>query len=120
MIVRIIKLHSYSTSATPAPPVHQLVQGHATGAGQAQVLLMEAAACGLVALPHAAACLLGSGASPWAAVLVGPACCPLTNPTGAPPLSWDRAGQHHMGVTSALRSLYTRSLSFLFLPIYCA
>lgn len=60
------------------------VQGHVADAGQAQILLMEAVACGLVALPHAAACLLGGKISPWAAVLLGRMCCPIAAAEHAP------------------------------------
>lgn len=59
------------------------LQGHASAVAQAQVLLVQSIACGLVALPHAASCLLGPGASFWASALFGAACCPLSSTSGA-------------------------------------
>ena len=47
-------------------------------AGEAGTLLLQAIASGLISLPHAISCLQGGkGATPWAAVLVGNACCPM-------------------------------------------
>ena len=60
------------------------LQGDAGQAAQAQLLLLEAVAWGLVALPHAATCLLsGKTASPWTATLLGNLRCPLAKPIQA-------------------------------------